>query len=235
MRTTHTPRRRPSPATALSIAALVIAMSGTGYAATGGTFILGRANHETSTATLADSKGTPLALSAPARKAPLTVNRNVMVKNLNAQYLGGLTATGLAETGGQGFTAPGTSAPITSTPAIVASTGPLHPGTYYVAATAELFVVTADGEGGCWIATGSAPDTMINLGRESLPNNIVTVGETAAVSVTAGTTMEELCDTEGSTSGSTADDAGIIAIRILSSSKALPSQSRRHPPARPGT
>jgi hypothetical protein len=59
---------------------------------------------------------------------------------------------------------------------------------------------------------------MINLGRESLPNNIVTVGETAAVSVTAGQTLEELCDTEGSTSGSTADDAGIIAIRILSSS-----------------
>ena len=235
MRTTHTPRRRPSPATALSIAALVVSLSGTAYAATGGTFILGRANHETSTATLADSNGTPLALSAPAHKAPLAVNRNAMVKNLNAQYLGGLTATGLAETGGEGFTPPSTSAPITSTPTIVATTGPLHPGTYYVAATAELFVVTGDGEGACWIAASSAPNTMINLGRESLPNNVVTVGETAAVSVTAGHTLEELCDTQGTTAGSTADDAGIIAIRILSSSAPVPSQPRRDPPARPGT
>jgi hypothetical protein len=201
-----------------SLVAVVIAMSGTAYAATGGSFILGRANHETSTASLADSKGTPLALSAPAHRAPLAVNRNTMVKNLNAQYLGGLTATGLAETGGEGFTAPNTRAPISSTATIVASTGPLHSGTYYVSATAKLFVVTGDGEGGCWIATSSAPDTMINLGRESLPNNIVTVGETAAVSVTAGQTLEELCDTDGSTSGSTADDAGIVAIRVLSSS-----------------
>ncbi len=112
--------------------AVVIAMSGTAYAATGGSFILGRANHETSTASLADSKGTPLALSAPAHRAPLAVNRNTMVKNLNAQYLGGLTATGLAETGGEGFTAPNTRAPISSTATIVASTGPLHSGTYYV-------------------------------------------------------------------------------------------------------
>jgi hypothetical protein len=218
MSKTRIPRRFPSPATAISLVAVVIAMSGTAYAATGGTFILGRANHETSTAALADSKGTPLTLSAPAHKAPLAVNRNTMVKNLNARYLGGLTATGLAETGGEGFTPPNTSAPITSTPAVVASTGPLRPGTYYVSATAELFVVTGDGQGGCWIATGSAPDTIINLGRESLPNNIVTVGETAAVTVTAGQTLEELCDTLGGTSGSTADDAGIIAIRILSSS-----------------
>lgn len=107
--------------------AVVIAMSGTAYAATGGSFILGRANHETSTASLADSKGTPLALSAPAHRAPLAVNRNTMVKNLNAQYLGGLTATGLAETGGEGFTAPNTRAPISSTATIVASTGPLTP------------------------------------------------------------------------------------------------------------
>jgi len=43
------------------------------------------------------------------------VNRNVLVKNLNAQYLGGLTATGLAFTGGQGFTPPATDTPISTT------------------------------------------------------------------------------------------------------------------------
>ena len=73
---------------------LLIGGAGFADAATGGTFILGKANKETSTASLADSKGTALALSAPAGRAPLAVNRNVVVKNLNAQYLGGLTATG---------------------------------------------------------------------------------------------------------------------------------------------
>lgn len=216
-KTTHAPSRRLSPATAISIAALVIALSGTAYAATGGTFILGTSNRETSTASLSDSAGTPLELFAPSGTAPLAVDRTAMVKNLNAEYLGGMTATGLAETGGEGSTAPNTDTPIHNTPMLIASTGSLQAGTYYVSATAELFVAVGDGEGACWIATSAAPDTAINLGADSLTGNVTTVGETASVSVTAGQTLEELCDSQG-TNGSTVDDAGIIAIRILSSS-----------------
>jgi hypothetical protein len=73
MRKMRAARLRPSPATAIALVALVIAMSGSAYAATGGTFILGKANKETSTAHLANTKGTPLALSAPAGTAPLRV------------------------------------------------------------------------------------------------------------------------------------------------------------------
>lgn len=217
MRKLRTIRRRTSPATAISIAALVIALSGTAYAATGGTFILGRANHETSMASMANSKGTPLALMAPARKAPLAVNRNVMIKNLNAQYLGGLTATGLAETGGEGFTAPsGTGTPIDTKGEIVASTGKLPAGTYYVSATADLAVATGDIAGSCWIAKGSAPAAQINTGTAGQAGHFA-VAETAAVPVTAGDTLVEICVADGS-NGSVALDAGIIAIRVLSSS-----------------
>jgi hypothetical protein len=48
MRTTPTARRRPSPATAISIMAPVPAMPGSADAATGGTFIWGKANTATS-------------------------------------------------------------------------------------------------------------------------------------------------------------------------------------------
>jgi hypothetical protein len=75
-----------------------------------------------------------------------------MVKNLNAQYLGGKTETGLAVTGGEGFTEPGTDTPISGTPPVVASTGKLAGGTYYVTATAELSIGTGNSFGLCWIA-----------------------------------------------------------------------------------
>ena len=47
---------RPSPATAISLAALVFAMSGTAYAATGGDFILGKANTATSVTSLTTTR-----------------------------------------------------------------------------------------------------------------------------------------------------------------------------------
>jgi len=37
--------RRPSPSIVISLIALMFAMSGTAYAATGGTFILGKSKH----------------------------------------------------------------------------------------------------------------------------------------------------------------------------------------------
>ena len=42
-----------------------------------------------------------------------------MVKYLNAQYVGGQTATGLAATGGEEFTPPGTNTSLGTNPAVV--------------------------------------------------------------------------------------------------------------------
>jgi hypothetical protein len=87
-------RRRPSPATAISLVALVIAMSGTAYAATGGTFILGRANTATKISSLSNKNGTALSLSSKHGKPPLTVSNGVQVPQLNASKLGGITSQG---------------------------------------------------------------------------------------------------------------------------------------------
>jgi hypothetical protein len=87
--------RRPSHATVVAYLALFVALGGTAAAATGGTFVLGGANAESTEASLSNSTGTPLALNAPSGHAPLAVNRTVQVNNLNAQYLGGRTATQL--------------------------------------------------------------------------------------------------------------------------------------------
>lgn len=185
-------------------------------AATGASFILGKANSETAQASLKNSTGTPLKLTAPANAAPLKVSNSNLVTGLNAQYLSGMTETGLAVTGGEGFTAPATNAPIGLTPTVVASTGTLAGGTYYVSATALLDVAPNDSSGMCAIATGSAPGHPLNWSLEK-QTSYFTVAETAAVTVSAGDTLEEVCQA-GNNNGSVASDAGIIAIRVLSSS-----------------
>ena len=139
-----------------------------------------------------------------------------MVKNLNAQYLGGLTAAGLAVTGGEGITPPGTNAAISSAAAAVASTGKLPAGTYYVTATALLIVATGDSFGLCYLAKGSAPGVQLNVGGAPQEGEFA-AAETAVVAVTAGDTLAEVCYT-GAMNGSFANDAGIIATRVLSSS-----------------
>jgi len=84
---------RPSPATAISLAALVFAMSGTAYAATGGDFLLGKANTATSVTSLTNSKGTALSLSASPATPPLKVSNSVQVPSLNASELDGDTSS----------------------------------------------------------------------------------------------------------------------------------------------
>jgi hypothetical protein len=207
--------RSVSPSAVAVTVSLLIGGAGFADAATGGTFILGKANKETSTASLADTRGTPLALYGPAGKAPLAVNRKVLVKNLNAQYLGGLTVTGLAVTGGEGYTKFGMPTSIGSTAKVVVSTGRLPAGTYYVSATALIVLATGDTNGSCWIATASDPANMLNAGLGE--QGEFSVAETAAVQVTAGDTLEEICDAGGN-HGSATENAGIIAIRVLFSS-----------------
>jgi hypothetical protein len=199
---------------------LLIGGAGFADAATGGTFILGKANKETATASLANSKGTPLVLSAPAGKAPLAVSRNVMVKNLNAEFLGGLTGPQLQATGGDGFTGPGTHIPLTGSGTVVASTGPLPAGTYYVIATAFLIVAAGDQQAFCEIIRGSEPSLALMEGGEQ-HEGFVQAAETAVVSVSAGDKLQELCFTSGS-HGSETQDEGIVAIRIRSSSGTPP-------------
>ncbi len=84
---------RPAPATAISLAALVFAMSGTAYAATGGDFIVGKANTATSVTSLTNKKGTALSLSASPAAPPLKVSNSVQVPSLNASELDGDTSS----------------------------------------------------------------------------------------------------------------------------------------------
>lgn len=102
---------RPSPALVISLVALFVALGGTTYAATGGYFILGKANTATSpTGLTAKNAGralsitqqststgaTALGLSVPAGKPPMTVNSGTKVVNLNADKLDGIDSTAFA-------------------------------------------------------------------------------------------------------------------------------------------
>ncbi|HEY7430124.1 MAG TPA: hypothetical protein VH641_05250 [Streptosporangiaceae bacterium] len=206
--------RATKPSTLLALT-LVLVVGGTGgaSAATGASFILGKSNTETATASLSNSKGTPLKLSAPAGAAPLAVNRNVMVQHLNSEYTGGYTASQLWTVGGDGFTRPGAQTSVDDHGELVATTRDMSAGTYYVTATALLIVASGDGEGYCWIAKGSNPGGAIAYGGENHEQD-VNAAATAAVSVAAGDTLQEWCST-GGTHGSEAYNAGITAIRVL--------------------
>jgi hypothetical protein len=90
-----------SPATVISIVALFIALSGTAYAATGGTFILGKANSASAVSSLTNTAGTALRLSSAAGTPPLSVNSSVQVPKLNASLLGGNPASSFVQGGGR--------------------------------------------------------------------------------------------------------------------------------------
>src|ERR1700722_3097770 len=82
-------------AIAVAAVALVIGGAGGADAATGGNFLLGNTNTETSTSVLTDTTGIPLSLNAVAGKQPFSVNSTVQVNLLNAQYVGGQSAAQL--------------------------------------------------------------------------------------------------------------------------------------------
>ncbi|MDQ1699047.1 MAG: hypothetical protein QOG34_910 [Frankiaceae bacterium] len=88
--------KRPSHGTVVAYLALVLAMSGTAYAATGGAFILGHANTAGATSTLTTTApGPALSLHAPSGKPALGVNTKAQITNLNANYLNGLSSTAI--------------------------------------------------------------------------------------------------------------------------------------------
>jgi hypothetical protein len=104
---------KPSPAMAVALIALFIALTGTTYAATGGNFILGTPNTATSQTGLTSNNAgkalnvtqqntgagaTALGLNVPSGKTPFTVNSSTKVTNLNADQLDGYHANGLTRT-----------------------------------------------------------------------------------------------------------------------------------------
>jgi hypothetical protein len=84
---------RPSHATVVAYVALFFAMSGTAYAATGGTFLLGKSNSATTTTSLTNSAGTALKLTSKSGYPPLSVGTNkLLVPYLNSDLLDGLSS-----------------------------------------------------------------------------------------------------------------------------------------------
>jgi hypothetical protein len=90
--------RRPTHATVVAYIALLFAMSGTAFAATGGSFLLGKANSAGGTTSLVNH-GTGAALRVAAHNLttpPLAVGKNrTKIRNLNADFLDGLTSAKL--------------------------------------------------------------------------------------------------------------------------------------------
>lgn len=224
--------RSLSPLAAFGLtAALVLGGAGVASAANGGNFILGHTNTETARSNLTNSNGTPLMLNASTGNPPLKVNNSVQVPSLNASEVGGLSASQLA-TGGDGFTSPGTGTPVDSSQEQVASTGALAGGTYYVNASALVSVASGDSYGFCFIRKGSNP-TPLSYGGTEVQGNYVNATETVAASVSAGDTLQEWCYTGGA-NGSDAYNAGINAIRVLSSSGTTPASAAHARAAAPG-
>jgi hypothetical protein len=212
--------RPVSPASVIVVTlALIFGGAGLAGAATGGAFLLGRSNSETSTAGLSNSRGTPLSLSAPKNKAPLAVNRNVMVRNLNAQYVGGQSASDLKPTGSYGADSENVALP-SSAYTQVATTGPLAAGTYYVTATAEINVEAGNSGALCELTVNNFTDEPLQDGAET-GNSFVQTAETIGATVKAKDRLEEWCTVQGSGNASELRTASITAIRVLSSSSVV--------------
>src|SRR5580704_699066 len=203
--------RSLSPAAVIALSlAFVFGGVGIAGAATGAALILGRSNTETSSAGLSDSRGTPLSLSAPKNKAPLAVNRSAMVPNLNAQYVGGLGEASLKLTGGSGYSPPNSDIALAhNSGRVVAKTGKLPAGTYFVTATALIDVSPGDFQGECGLYD---PGYAGGEGGSEGPGD-VQAAEDLTVRLTVSGVIEEECYVSGTGDGSEAIDGGITAIR----------------------
>jgi hypothetical protein len=213
--------RSLGPATVAVTVALIIGAAGFADAATGGNFLLGRTNTDNATSVLTNTTGVPLSLNASTGKAPLSVNSATQVNRLNAQYVGGDSASQLRSTGGVGITAAAADIPLTASYVAVAATGPLPAGTYFVSATALLYTGGAE-PAYCVITPGPTSN-----GGGGNANFYSQAAETTVVTVTSRTVVEEECLGDGT--GQDVYDAAITAIRINSSSEGtVPTALPRH-------
>jgi hypothetical protein len=212
--------RSVGPATVAVTVALIIGAAGFADAATGGSFLLGRTNADNATTILSDSTGIPLALSAPPGKSPLSVTNSTLVNRLNAQYVGGDSASQLQSTGGAGITFGGADIPLTDAYEPVASTGRLPAGTYYVSATALLYT-NGDAAAYCEVSTAS----VTNYGGGANAD-YAQAAETVVATAPAGTVLSESCVGDGA--GQYAFNAAVTAIRINSNSVGTMPTARRY-------
>lgn len=206
--------RALSPAAALGLTLAVI-FGGVGVADAASTaFVLGNSNSESGTATLTNSHGTPLALVAPKGTAPFSVSSQAMVSNLNAQFVGGLSAAAAEATGGVGFVRPGSDISLSGDVfSKVASTGELPAGVYYVNATAMIAVNPQDTGAFCQIQESGKESVFDQGGANGLA--FVQAFESAAIRLASPASLQEWCITDGSVLGTEAIDAGITAVRVL--------------------
>ncbi len=98
---TFTQRHRRSLVVASLVTVGVAVTSQTGAVAAVKSVVLGGKNSSSTTTSLSNPKGVPLALAAGAGKAPLTVNSSTKVTKLNADALDGLDASAFARTNGR--------------------------------------------------------------------------------------------------------------------------------------
>ena len=94
-----TSRRPLAIGAAIAASAIVVSGAGVGYAANGGSFLLGRVNDATQTTTLNNSASTPLKLVGPAAKAPMVVSSDAKVNRLNADLVDGLDSSAFQRKG----------------------------------------------------------------------------------------------------------------------------------------
>lgn len=93
---------RGTYANVVSTLALIIALSGGAYAATGGSLILGRSNSASSLTSVSNPRGVAFSFRSKTGSPPFTVSGNsVKVSSLNADKVDGLDSTQL-----QGRTGP---------------------------------------------------------------------------------------------------------------------------------
>ena len=104
--------RRPSPSMGVALLALFVALGGTTYAATGGSFILGQSNTAGNTSDLTSGVTTGPTLNAvntggrsaarfnvDAGIQPFSVNNSTKITGLNSDLLDGLDSAGFVQTG----------------------------------------------------------------------------------------------------------------------------------------
>lgn len=88
-------RAAANPVVSIGVAVVLVGGTGIATAATGGTFILGRANSATTQTFLTNPNGPALGLTSKAGTPPFTLGNTVKVPRLNSDYLDNLDSTQL--------------------------------------------------------------------------------------------------------------------------------------------
>ena len=198
-------RFRPSPAMIVACIALLVALGGTTYAATGGNFILGKSNTASSTSTLSapiadkaltvtnDSSkagATALGLNVAKGHPPFRVNSGAKVANLNADKLDGYDSTALRTTA---YT--WTKSVPSAVPDLELNI-PLGPGTYVIGYDAYMIGGGSTGSvAGCYFWRHRGTDYVYygETRYATVTSNAVGASGSSSVSLVAGDELRLYC------------------------------------------